>query len=67
MKKKAANLFWRLMDAIGRFLHFLAQTPQLDQDEDTKGTEMNKVKCPNCGKPNPGDARKCIYCGAPLK
>jgi len=24
------------------------------------------VKCPNCGRPNPGETPKCIYCGAEL-
>ena len=26
--------------------------------------EFLNFKCPNCGKPNPSDTKKCIHCGA---
>ena len=32
-----------------------------------RGAKMNKIECPKCGKLNPGDALKCIYCGARLR
>jgi len=32
-----------------------------------RGVKMDGVKCPRCGKPNPADATRCIYCGARLR
>ena len=28
---------------------------------------MIRVRCPRCGRPNPGDTNKCIHCGLILR
>jgi hypothetical protein len=38
---------------------------QSHPDSDDK--ELEPQTCPTCGKPNPGDARRCMECEAPLK